>query len=75
MFEKTKDVTIGTAKVAAKIAIPGAAGAFAGKEKYDECKSNGEGSMVTTAKVTGTAIWEQTKYSVGGALLGASFSG
>ena len=68
MFEKTKDLAIGTAKLTAKVTIPGVAGALAGREKYDECKSNGDSSMVTTAKVTGTAIYEQAKCSIGGVL-------
>lgn len=75
MLEKTKDVAIGTAKFATKVVVPGAAGIFAGIEKYDECKSNEDGVIKTTLKTTGTAIYEQTKYSLGGALFSASFSG
>ena len=73
MLEKTKDFAIGTAKFATKAVVPGAAGVFAGKEKYDECKSNGDGSIKTTLKVSGAAIYEQTKYTLGGALITATF--
>jgi len=73
MFEKTKSFATGATKVVVKAAIPGMAGAFAGKEKYDECKANGDGAIKTTLKTTSTAIYEQTKYSVGGALLLSDF--
>lgn len=75
MLEKTKDFAVGTTKVVAKVTVPGVAGVLAGMEKYDECKSNGDGSVMTTAKVTGTAIYEQAKCSIGGALLVTSLSG
>ena len=74
MFKKTKSVAVGTAKVVASVTIPGVAGAIAGKEKYDECKLNGDSSVKTALKVSGAAIKSQTLYCTGTAILSGSMS-